>query len=283
MFYPALASMASQYQIYKFLGMKLKYEPSCGTSTAGQVGIAALPSYAAAAEIKTWQDLIALPQTKVTSPWAGLDYSVDLRHLNTQYKEWKSITPCSAIDVDQGDQVQGVVVYAINACDTTDTATVIGRWTVNYTVDFTKPRLDPVLSPTNIYSSVDHASLVLGSGNEHFAEVTAVGTDTDPEFDVSTQHRANLMVWCSGTNSGTCTGQPEVVCVSGCVKAYINRTAGIQSADKHVLALVKSTGETPLQEFTIVLPTTSGVWSDIRIFVRAVGRHDFMMGVGDFS
>lgn len=284
LYYPALASMASQYQIYKFDGMRCVYQPSTGADTKGQIAIAAVPTYEAVTEIKTWSDLIALRGAVTSTVWAqGLVYNVNMGDLNTQYKEFKSLTPCSTIDFAAGDQVQGYVVYGVNGCATSDT-TVLGRWTVTYDVKLTKPRLDPAMSPTNIYGGTTALNLALDHGNTHWLDVDdSASTATDPTYVFSTTHRANFLVIARATQGGTAAGLPTITADSDCEVGYIDRGLAVNSLHKVVIAVVRMTGETSEKVFTLQFPTTDSAYADVRIIVRAVGRHNFLLDDGDFA
>jgi len=271
LYYPALASISAQFLVYAFRGLDCIYEPVCGTNTPGQLAIAAVPTFEALGGVTTWDDLVALSTCSTTTVWQGMRYHVSPQVLNTQFKEWKVVTPSSAVDYSDPSECQGFIIIGVQGCATTATTTV-GRVTVSYDAVLRKPRLDPVVASMNTWLAPGAIDGDLVSGSSHFATVTGSGLASEPSYEVTAKARTNMLVFVSAEAVGALA--PVCGAAPGCAVHELFST-GAAAKCGGLFVVVPDGSATPV--FTITLPEApmSAPYSNVRIMVRCVGRERF--------
>jgi len=274
LYYPALASIASQYQVFAFKGLDFVYEPVCGTNTPGQLAIAAVPTFEALQGVSTWDDLIALSTCSTTTVWQGMRYHASPQVMNTQFKEWKVVTPSSAVDYDDTSQCQGFIIIGVQGCATTATTT-LGRITVSYDAVLRKPRLDPVIASQNVWFAPAATDGDLVTGSAHFASVTGSGLASEPTYEVSTKARTNLLVIVHAEAVGALA--PVCASILGCT-AHELVTVGGATKCVGIFVVIPDGVDPP--SFSVTLPEApmSAPYSNVRVMVRSVGREHFWIG-----
>lgn len=271
MYFPALAAHASEYQFYSFQGLTVKYNAIQPATEAGQVAIGVVPTWDALTKITCWDDLLALAQTRVTNAWQDMSYAVPPALMNTQVKEFRMITPSSAIDYTDPLQAQGFIIFAVRGSPATATKQ-IGTMTCSYDCRLSKPQLDPISSPTNIWIGAPSA-LTSHLGNDHFATIVQGGTDTQPVLLVTTAYRYRLLVLAHATTAGNIATMPNVTAFANCTATRL--AASGASADTAMVAGVIVPDGSGDAQFTITFPTSTLAWSAFRVLVRGVGRGTF--------
>jgi hypothetical protein len=142
-FFASLVYSASQFQQFRFNRVSMTYEPTVGTTTAGIITIAPVPTYAAATEIVTYQQLAALPNCVSSSIWKPFTASFPASNFSQQYdRGWTIRTPSSNIDINDPTQVQGFIVVGYSDAAADAPANQYGRLTVSYDVQLFKNKLD---------------------------------------------------------------------------------------------------------------------------------------------
>lgn len=271
LYFPALAAHAGEYQYYAFRGLTIKYNAIQPATEAGQVAIGVVPTWDALIRITTWDELVALSQTRVTNAWQDMVYAVQPNNLNTQVKEFKVVTPMSLIDYEDPLQTQGFIVYAVRGSPANNTKQ-IGTLTVAYDACLMKPQLNPLSSSTNIWVGATSA-LTTHLGSDNFATILTSGTSTQPVFLITTPYRHKLLVFAYAATAGTFAGTATVANFAGTTATALAGTG--LSADAAVrLALVVPDGTGPAQ-FTVSFPSSTQAWSGFRIMIRAVGQSTF--------
>lgn len=269
LYFPSLASLATQYQFYKFMSVTLEYSGNQGTTQTGQVVIAPVANYSDYTTIASWDQIVGLPHAQSFVPWSGQSITFPASYFNCQTPKFKAVVPSSSANYSDQLQTQGFVAIGVRGCSTTATKN-IGELKVKYTVQLFNPRsMSAVSNLSHWYNSGGYdmsATYRLAGGDTNLACVTTGTPGAGLTYTFTYKGKRPLLFIQWMTSAAATAGYSTWTATANCTTTLVTRqySASLEVA----LYTIEPTGAGDAT-WTVV-PNTAGV-STNRFVVKELG------------
>lgn len=192
--FPRLCQIASQYQKYNPVSLRVNYVPTCATDHTGALYMAVLANPTTAPP-ETVQDIMGLQGTQRCSPWQTAQLPVPLSLMSPSYKSYFTDVPVGYSWTDQ--DVTKTVASIVLMTSGVNTGAEIGKLSVTYVFDFSDPKTDNTSAQMSgrieFGAVVDGDPLDFHGADEHGTlPVRTVAGDTTLAIK---RHRGHLLVF----------------------------------------------------------------------------------------